>query len=211
MPNVASLSLAMINRLVDKRVVDIPIKYIASILGRLKRSATKVLTDYNLTLTKQVQAAAKREMVEKRLTEPPFPDASRQRPAAATKSLVDNVGHQVEGLLLEQTVFYRGIVTMEGVNQSALKAIDDVSNALGGINTEVPMHQAGLESAEALFASEISDEFVQSCALRVVEAISRTIPWGQVTGELQPPHIVQSCSETVRLVLLEINGNKNKL
>ena len=195
MPNVASLSLAMITRLLDRRVVDIPVRYIASNLGRLSRPATKVLTDYNLTLTKQVQAAVKRGMVQKRLTEPPFPDASRQRPAAATKSYVDNVGVQVEGLRLEQTVFHRSVVTMEGVNQSALKAIDDVSNALGGINTEVPMHQAGLESADALFASNISDEFVQSCVLRVVEAVSRAFPWGQVTGELQPPHITETCRD----------------
>ena len=84
---------------------------------------------------------------------------------------------------------------MEGVNQSALKAIDDVSNALGGFNTEVPMHQAGLESPDALFASETSDEFVQSCVLRVVEAVARTFAWGQVTGELQPPHIIETCRD----------------
>ena len=195
MPNVASLSLSMITRLVDRRFVDVPVKYIASNLGRLSRSTTKVLTDYNLTLTKQVQAAAKREMVQKRLTEPPFPGASEHRPAAATKTLVDNVGHQVEGQRLEQTVYHRGLVTLENINPSALKAIDDVSCILGGFNTEVPMHQAGLESAEALFASETSDEFVQSCVVRVVEAVARSFPWGQVTGELQPPHITETCRD----------------
>lgn len=101
---VTCLTLALVTRLLDPRVVDTTIRHIASKLAVLSQTALAELCSYMVALGKPAVSEVLKETLDHRLSKVPFPYLTEESNVIGVRALVDNVGAQIEATRMEMTV-----------------------------------------------------------------------------------------------------------
>ena len=192
---VTCLTLALVTRLLDPRVVDTTIRHIASKLAVLSQTALVELCSYMVALGKPAVSEVLKETLGNRLSKVPFPYLTEESNVIGVRALVDSVGCQIEATRMELTVYHYGELALRDVTPGALLVMDDVSTLLGGPGSEVPMWKTGLEGPSSLFATDICDQLLRFYLLRTLVAVADGYPLGEIKGNLAPSHFQTTTDE----------------